>query len=92
MKGNKDCITPIDISCHVKDDKPYAIQHSHSTKYAVFLLSRQLVKIPFATLNQGYTVFTAYIYLTVYTGILQRSLQNELKVGTVLLWSWQIHV
>ena len=36
--------------------------------------------------------FTAYIYLTVYSGILRRSLQNGLKVGTVLLWSWQIHV
>ena len=36
--------------------------------------------------------FTAYNYLTIYSRILRRSLQNELKVGTVLLWSWQMHV
>ena len=36
--------------------------------------------------------FTAYNYLTIYSRILRRSLQNELKVGTVLLWSWQIYV
>ena len=36
--------------------------------------------------------FTAYIDLTVYSGILQRSLRKVLKVGTVLLWSWQMHV
>ena len=36
--------------------------------------------------------FTAYIDLTVYSGILQGSLQKVLKVGTVLLWSWQMHV
>ena len=36
--------------------------------------------------------FTAYIYLIVYSGILQGSLQKVLKVGTVLLWSWQMHV
>ena len=79
---------PIDISCHVKDDKLYAIQRL-SQDYMLSFCKNSVYNIE-AGIHK--LEFTAYIYLTVYSGILRRSLQNGPKVGTVLLWSWQIHV
>ena len=80
-------ITPLILAATSKMTNSTPSNDSHSTKYAVFLLGQQLVKHSIRNIESGIhkLEFTAYIYLTVYSGIVQRSLQKVLKVGTVTL-------
>ena len=82
-------ITPLILAATSKMTNSTPSNDSHSTKYAVFLLGQQLVKHSICNIESGIhkLEFTAYIYLTVYSGILQRSLQNVLKVG-IVAWNW----
>ena len=73
-------ITPLILAAMSKMTNSTPSNDSHRT---ICCLSE---KIPFTTLKQGYTSSSLQlIYLTVYSGILQRSLQKVLKVGTVVL-------
>ena len=73
-------ITPLILAAMSKMTNSTPSNDSHRT---ICCLS---AKIPFTTLKQGYTSSSLQlIYLTVYSGILQRSLQKVLKVGTVVL-------
>ena len=57
-------ITPLIIAAMSKMTNSTPSNDSHSTKYAVFLLSQQLVKILSTTLNQGYTSSSLQLIFT----------------------------